>query len=47
MVINGAKMDFLPGGVLEDVMEAMFGSNSKIYATREGFEVEDFGGEHD
>jgi hypothetical protein len=33
--------------VLEDVMEAMFGSDSKIYATRAGFEVEDFGGKHD
>ena len=33
--------------VLEDVMEAMFGSDSKIYATREGWILVDFGGEHD
>jgi hypothetical protein len=33
--------------ILEDVMEAMFGPDSRVIATREGFDVEDYGGQHD
>lgn len=33
--------------VMEPVMKAMFGPDSKVIATREGFRVKDFGGEHD
>ena len=32
---------------MESVMEMMFGSDSKVIATREGFQVEDISGEHD
>ena len=32
---------------MESVMEMMFGSDSKVIATREGFQVEDITGEHD
>jgi len=37
----------LCSSIMEDTMEAMFGSDSKIIATRQGFDVEDYSGEHD
>jgi hypothetical protein len=32
---------------LEDVMKAMFGSDSRVVATRAGFDVEEYSGSHD
>lgn len=49
--VNRESLDALAkmicSGSLEDVMKAMFGSDSRIIATRGGFEVEDYSGSHD
>lgn len=42
-----ALSEMLCSNCLEDVMRAMFGSDSKVIATRAGFEVLDYSGEHD
>lgn len=42
-----AIAEMLCSGSLEDTMKAMFGTDSRVIATRDGFEVEDYGGSHD
>jgi hypothetical protein len=37
----------LTSKVMEPIMEATFGSDNTVIATREGFQVNDFSGEHD
>ncbi|QGT54384.1 hypothetical protein b3_0140 [Synechococcus phage B3] len=37
----------LCSSVMKDVMKAMFGEDSKVYATREGFKIEEYGENHD
>jgi hypothetical protein len=37
----------LCSSVMESTMEAMFGPDNKVYATRQGFKVEDYSESHD